>query len=101
MPVRTFSAWALAAGVSGASTAAFRARITASRVSCSYEEFELALPFPVIEESQDRVRMKNDTLRLANDIITNLQNALGLDRGESIPSEVVKDIFGKISFDIK
>jgi len=62
------------------------------------EPFEISMNFPVIEESSDRLRVKSDTLRLANDIITNLQNALGLGRGEAIPPEVVKDVFSKISF---
>lgn len=62
------------------------------------EDFELTMSFPVVEESSDRVRMKSDTLRLANDVISNLQSALGLERGESIPTDVVKDIFSQISF---
>ena len=61
-------------------------------------DFEITMTFPVIEESQDRLRVKNDTLRLANDVVTNLQSALGLGRGEAIPPEVVTDIFGKLSF---
>jgi len=62
------------------------------------EPFELSMTFPVIEESSDRLRIKSDTIRLANDIITNIQSALGLGRGEALPPNVVKDIFSKLSF---
>jgi len=60
------------------------------------ESFELAMNFPVIEEASDRLRMKNDTLRLANDVISNIQNALGTRDG--LPPEVVKSIFSQLSF---
>lgn len=61
-----------------------------------YTDFELTMNFPVIEESQDRLRMKNDTLRLANDIIGNIQNALGTRDG--LPKDVIKSVFSQISF---
>lgn len=61
-------------------------------------EFELTMPFPEIEESSDRLRIKNDTLRLAKDIIDNIGDAIGLDRGEALPPDVIKDILGKFSF---
>jgi hypothetical protein len=61
-------------------------------------EFELALNFPVMEEAQDRLRMKNDTLRLAKDVLDNIGQAVGLDRDEALPTDVVKDIFSKYSF---
>ncbi len=64
-----------------------------------YEEpFELNMPFPEIEESSDRIRIKNDTLRLAKDVLDNLGDAIGLERGEALPPDVVKDIFSQISF---
>jgi hypothetical protein len=62
------------------------------------EPFEITMNFPVIEESSDRLRVKSDTIRLANDVITNITSALGLQRGEALPPEVVKDVFSKISF---
>lgn len=61
-------------------------------------EFELSMNYPVIEESADRMRLKSDSIRLANDILANLGTSLGLDRGEALPSEVVTDVFGKYSF---
>lgn len=61
-------------------------------------EFELTMPFPETEESQDRVRVKNDLLRLSKDIIDNLGDALGLGRDEALPPEVVKSIFSQFSF---
>lgn len=59
-------------------------------------DFELSMNFPVVEESQDRLRMKNDTLRLANDVISNIQDALGTRDG--LPPEVIKAVFGSLSF---
>lgn len=61
-------------------------------------EFELTMPFPETEESQDRVSVKNDLLRLTKDIIDNLGDALGLGRDEALPPEVVKSIFSQFSF---
>ncbi len=60
------------------------------------EPFELAMNFPVIEEASDRLRMKNDTLRLANDVISNIQSALGTRDG--LPPEVIKSVFSQLSF---
>lgn len=61
-------------------------------------EFELSMSFPVVEESQDRMRVKSDSLRMANDIISNLGQAVGLDRGEALPIDIVKDVFINYSF---
>jgi hypothetical protein len=60
-------------------------------------EFQLSLNFPVVEEASDRQRMKQDSLRLANDIIDNIKTALGL-RDAELPPKVVKDLFSKFSF---
>ena len=60
-------------------------------------EFQISLNYPVVEESADRLRMKQDSLRLANDILDNIKNALGL-RNEELPPEIVKKIFSKFSF---
>lgn len=62
------------------------------------EEFELSMAFPQVEESSDRIRAKNDTLRLSKDIIDNIGSAMGLDRDEALPPDVVRDILGKFSF---
>lgn len=59
-------------------------------------EFELTMNFPVIEEASDRLRMKNDSLRLAADIISNIQTALGSRDG--LPADVVEYVFSKFSF---
>jgi hypothetical protein len=59
-------------------------------------EFELGMNFPVVEEASDRLRMKSDTLRLAGDVISAIQNALGTRDG--LPPDVVEMIFSKLSF---
>ncbi len=61
-------------------------------------EFEIYMNFPVVEDSSDKQRSKSDSIRLANDILSNLGTSLGLDRGEALPAEVVADVFGKYSF---
>lgn len=60
-------------------------------------EFQLSLNFPIVEEASDRQRMKQDSLRLASDIVDNIQKALGL-RDGGLPPKVVKDLFSKFSF---
>jgi len=61
-------------------------------------DFEISMHFPMVEESKDRVQTKNDSLRLAKDVADNLGQALGLERGEALPPDVVKQIFSKLSF---
>jgi hypothetical protein len=41
--------------------------------------------------------MKNDTLRLANDVLDNIKNALGM-RNDDPPPELVRKVFSKFSF---
>lgn len=62
------------------------------------EEFEITMNFPVVEQSQDQLRMKNDTMRLAKDILDNLGTAIGLGRDEALPPEVVKQVYSHYSF---
>jgi len=64
-----------------------------------YEEpFELSMNFPEVEESRDRISAKNDTLRLAKDVLDNIGTAIGLGRDEALPPEVVKQVFSQLSF---
>jgi hypothetical protein len=42
-----------------------------------FTEFELSMNFPIVEEASDRQRMKQDSLRFANDIIDGLKMHLG------------------------
>ena len=60
--------------------------------------FNLAMNYPVLEETSDRMRAKNDSFRLAKDIIDGLSTALGLERGEALPIEVVMAILGSESY---
>lgn len=61
-------------------------------------EFEISIPFPEVEQDRDKQSMKSDSVRLANDIISNLGDALGLDRDESLPMDIVSDVFKNYSF---
>lgn len=56
-------------------------------------EFELFMPVNSEIYSSDKIRQDSDMLRLATDMLNNLGQAIGMDRGESLPIEVVKDIF--------
>lgn len=60
--------------------------------------FELSMYFPVTEESSDKMRLKTDSLRLAKDILDNLGTSVGLDRGEALPIDIVKQVFSNYSF---
>ncbi len=70
--------------------------ITANLFDKENTKFEVSMNFPVIEEASDRLRVKNDSLRLASDIISNIQSAMGTRDG--LPVDVIKSIFSKISF---
>lgn len=61
-------------------------------------QFELSLNFPVVEESRDKMSIKSDSLRLAQDVLSGIGDAVGLDRDEALPMNVVKDVFSDISF---
>lgn len=58
-------------------------------------EFELEMNFPQIEESRDRIQQKGDTFRLAKDVTDGLKDLVGAD---SLPPEIIKQIFGQLSF---
>lgn len=62
------------------------------------EDFELTMTYPITEETRDGISNKNDSLRLAKDVIDNLGQAVGLDRDASLPRDVVKAVFSKLSF---
>ncbi len=62
------------------------------------EPFTLSMNFPATEDSKDRMSVKSDNLRLVKDIITGFGESLGLDRGESLPIDIVKDVFLNYSF---
>lgn len=59
-------------------------------------DFELSMNFPVIEDADDRLKLKSTTLGLAKEIINSLAQTLGING--KLPTEVVKDIFGRFSF---
>jgi hypothetical protein len=56
-------------------------------------EFELYMPVNSEMYNSDKVRQDTDMLTLATELMNNLGQALGLDRGQSLPLDVVKDIF--------
>ena len=61
-------------------------------------EFELYMNYPVVEENSDKLRMKNDSLRLGADILKNFGELVGLDRGEALPIDIVKSVLSQYTF---
>lgn len=62
-------------------------------------EFELSLPFPSSEQTNDNISIQKDTMDLAQAVIDNLKTALAID---SIPPSVIKSILHKYAgFDSK
>lgn len=61
-------------------------------------DFELSMSFPVMEESDEYFERKTDSLDLASAVIEKVGEILGLDRDETLPIEIVKDIYNKYSF---
>lgn len=61
-------------------------------------EFELSLNFPVVEESSEKMGIKSDSLRLAQDVLTSISDAVGLDSDEALPPQIIRDVFSDISF---
>lgn len=55
--------------------------------------FELAMPVNSEMYSSEKTRQENDLLRLAKDMIDNMGQALGLDRGEAMPEPLVREVF--------
>ncbi len=56
-------------------------------------EFELFMPVNADMYSDDKTSFEGDMLKLATDMMDGLGQALGLERGESLPEPVVRDIF--------
>jgi len=58
-------------------------------------KFVLAMNFPVIEDTTDRLSMRTDTLNLATDVVNSITDTMGV---KKLPPEVVRDIFSTITF---
>jgi hypothetical protein len=53
--------------------------------------------YPILEESEDRKRAKTESLNMAKEIISSIASLIGMEN-ETIPIEIVKDIFSKYTF---
>ena len=58
--------------------------------------FELTMNFPVIEDTNDRIRNRGDSIDLAKSIVDNMADILGIDTVD-IPEDMIVDIFDKYS----
>lgn len=55
-------------------------------------EFELSMPTPVAEYNDDKVSHDSDMLDFATNILSNLGQMVGLERGDKLPDEVIRDV---------
>lgn len=55
-------------------------------------EFELSMPTPVAEYNDDKISHDSDMLDFATNILSNLGQMVGLERGDKLPDEVIKDV---------
>lgn len=55
-------------------------------------EFELSMPTPVSEYNDDKVSHDSDMLDFATNILSNLGQMVGLERGDKLPDEVIRDV---------
>lgn len=55
-------------------------------------EFELSLPTDIDEYNDDKISKDSDMLDFATNILNNLGEMVGLERGDTLPKEVVKDV---------
>lgn len=55
-------------------------------------EFELSLPTDIDEYNEDKISKDSDMLDFATNILNNLGEMVGLERGDTLPKEVVKDV---------
>lgn len=55
-------------------------------------EFELSLPTDIEEYNEDKISKDSDMLDFATNILNNLGEMVGLERGDTLPKEVVKDV---------
>ena len=62
------------------------------------EDFDIFMNFPNVEDSKDRIDMKNASMELAKSVVETLKNTLGLEEDEALPREIIIDIFSKYGF---
>jgi len=55
-------------------------------------EFELSMPSNTEDWNDDKISRDSDFLTLATDILSNLGQMVGLDRGDKLPDSVIKDV---------
>lgn len=55
-------------------------------------EFELSMPSNTEDWTDDKISRDSDFLSLATDILSNLGQMVGLDRGDKLPDSVIKDV---------
>lgn len=55
-------------------------------------EFELSMPTPINEYNDDKISHDSDMLDFATNILSNLGQMVGLERGDKLPDEVIRDV---------
>lgn len=60
--------------------------------------FTLSMRFPAVEESDERVQAKKDSIDVANEVVTLIKSAIGATDEEALPPDIIRDILGKYTF---
>ena len=60
-------------------------------------EFEIKMNYPVVEQSSDMLKMKEDTLSLANTILDTIAEIAAVSASD-IPLDIIKKVFSEYSF---
>lgn len=60
-------------------------------------EFEIRMNYPVVEQSSDMLKMKEDTLSLANTILDTIAEIAAVSASD-IPLDIIKKVFSEYSF---
>ena len=60
--------------------------------------FTLSMRFPSVEESDDRINAKKDSIDLANEVVNLIKSVIGATEEESLPPDIIRDILNKYTF---
>lgn len=60
--------------------------------------FTLSMRFPAVEESDERVQAKKDSIDVANEVVSLIKSAIGATEEEALPPDIIRDILGKYTF---
>lgn len=60
--------------------------------------FTLSMRFPAVEETDERINAKKDSIDVANEVVNLIKSAIGATDEEALPPDIIRDILGKYTF---